>query len=154
MFQGRITLTSHGIELEDGIEIHQLDACDAVNLLSRDDILQVIIHCIECDGVAIGTGIPENSTVVANHHKVHSPGVNTDGCDFQTTLSHFFQTTDHLEVQGVDIPIEMTTLFDEVIGETGYFLQLELSFVDTSYYGSATCSTQVDSEEIFFLIHH
>ena len=56
-------------------------------------------------------------------------------------------------LQCVDVPIEMAALFNEVIGETGYFLQMKLSFVNAADDGSATRSTQVDSEEIFFLIH-
>jgi hypothetical protein len=47
----------------------------------------------------------------------------------------------------------MSSLFDEVIGETGHLFQTELSVFDVPDNGSSTGGTQIDGEEIIFLIH-
>ena len=87
-------------------------------------MLQIVVHGVECNRIAVGTWISEDGIVIANHHKIHPPGVDANRGDFKPPLSHLFQTTDDLEIQGIDVPIEMAALFNEVIGEAGYFVQM------------------------------
>ena len=78
ILQGTIALLLHGIELEKGIEVHQLNTSDAVHLLLGDDLLEVSRHCFEGDGIAIGSRVAENGIVFADENEVHTPRVDTD----------------------------------------------------------------------------
>ena len=58
MAEGGIVLLTHGIELEDGVEVHELDAGDIVNLAARDDVLEIIVHGGKCNRIAIRARVP------------------------------------------------------------------------------------------------
>ena len=53
----------------------------------------------------------------------------------------------------MDIPVEMATLFNEVVGETGHLLQTERSVLDMPDDGSSTGGSQIHGEEIGLFIH-
>ena len=57
VLQRRVLLAAHGVELEDAVEIHQLDACHVIDLPLRHHMFQVVVHGIEGDGIAVGAGI-------------------------------------------------------------------------------------------------
>ena len=57
MLQGGIAFLSHGIELEDAVEVHQLDTCDVIDLPARDDMLQIVVHRLKSNRIAIGARV-------------------------------------------------------------------------------------------------
>ena len=154
MLQGRVLLTLHGIELEDAVEVQELDASHLVHLFLGEYVLQIVVHGLEGDGVAIGPGVSQYGAVVTYADEVHAPGVNADGGDFHSTLGHVLQSPYDLEVEGMDVPVVMTALHDEVVGEASHFLQFYATIIYVSDNSSSACSPEVYCKEIFLLLFH
>ena len=153
MLQGRVTLAFHGVELEDRVEVHELNTGHVIHLFLRDDMLQVVVHRIKGDGISVGTRVAQDSSVLANAHEVNAPGVDTDTGDLQSATCHFLQSTNNLEVERIDVPIVMTSLFDEVIGKTRHFFQFKTIVFNVADDGATTRCAKIDSKEILFLLH-
>ena len=73
----------HCKELEDGVEIHELNAGDVVELLLASYVSQVVVHGREGVWVTVSPRISDYLPVFPNEYKVHSPGVDTYAGDFQ-----------------------------------------------------------------------
>ena len=58
MAEGGIILLTHGVELEDGVEVHELDAGGIVDIAARDDVLEIIVHGGKCNRIAIRARVP------------------------------------------------------------------------------------------------
>jgi len=127
--------------LEDGVEVQELDTRHVIHLFLRDHVLQIVVHRIECDRIAIGARVPQDGTVITDEDEVNTPGVNTDTGDLQPPAGHLLQALDDFEIKCVDLPVEMSTLFYKVIGEARHLLQVKLTVVDTANDSSATCGT-------------
>ena len=77
--------------------------------------------------VAVCHRVSEDGTILAHIYEVASPGIDTDALDGDATLSHELQALDDFEVEGIDVPIEVTACFDEVVIEASQFFQVEFS---------------------------
>ena len=66
------------VKLEEGIEIHELDACTLVNLISRHLCKEFLLSSC-CVLVAVAVRHSEKLSVLAEKGKVASPGVDADG---------------------------------------------------------------------------
>ena len=153
MLQRAVILLAHGVELEQRVKEHKLYACYIIHLFLSNNILQIIVHRLEGDGVAVGTRITQDGVILAYHHKVDTPGIDTDAHDIQSAACHLFQALDNLEIQGVDIPVVMTALHNQVIGKAGHLFQFEFVIVDTADDGSTAGSTKVYRKKVFLIIH-
>ena len=141
MTERAVVLLPHGIELIEGVEVQELDACYLIDILLRRNLFQIIVHRLKGDRIAIGTRIAEYRLVVANKHEVNAPGVDTDTGNLNIPAGHFLQPLDDLKIEGIDIPIVVTALNDEVVGETGHLLQFKLTVMDLADNGPATRGT-------------
>ncbi len=134
-------LLLHGIELEDGVEVHKLYASDVIDLLLRDDMLQIVVHRLEGDGVTVGTRIAEYGVILADKHEVNSPGINTDTGNLQSATSHLFQALDDFKIECIDIPVIVSTLNNQVIGEAGHLFEFEGIIFNSADDGSTAGGT-------------
>ena len=114
---------------------------------------QVFFHRSKGMRIAIGHGIAQNGIVVANEYKVDAPCVNTDRGKVDASFTHNLQTLNHLQIEGIDVPIEMSTRLYQVIGKAGQLLLFQFATHQGSQNGSSTGSTQVDSKIVFLVLH-
>ena len=98
MLECRVLFAPHGIELEDAVEVHQLNAGDVVDLALADDVLQVVVHGVEGDGVAIGARVAQDGAVGSDADEVDAPRVDADRGDRQSAAASLLQSADDLEV--------------------------------------------------------
>ena len=153
MIKCAVILLPHSIELEDGVEVHQLDTSDIIYIFLRDDVLQIVVHRLKGDRITIGSRIPEDGVVFTDKHEVNTPGINTYRGNLQSTTGYFLQSLDDFKIEGEDIPVIVSSLYDEVIGEAGHLLEFKLITVDTADNRSAARGTQVYGKEIFIITH-
>ena len=149
MLKCRIAVALHGIQLEQRVEVHKLDACSLIDIPLRHLLLEIGLHGTKGMGVAIGQRVAQQRTVCSHTDKIHSPGVYTNAGNFQSTLGHSLEAFDDFKIKGIDIPVEMSSCFDEIVWETCDFLQIDLSLRDCSNNCSSTCRSQIDCEEAF-----
>ena len=86
------------MQLKQRVEVHELYTRDAIHLLTVQHMIEIIVHCLEGMGVAIGKWIAKQPTITADAHEVYTPRVDADTFDIDTTLSHQLQATDHFVV--------------------------------------------------------
>ena len=88
------------------------------------------------------------------------PGVDADGDNLQSAPGYLAQSAYDFEIEGMDVPVVMTALLNEVIGEAGHLLKgnsrvlsVESCIVDAANDGTSAGGAQVDGEKIFLLFH-
>ena len=153
ILQSHVSRLSHGVYLEERVEVHELDSGLLVYLFLADFLVEVFLHHAEGMRVAVGERIAEDIPVFVHIYEVTSPGIDTDAFDMDAALRHEFQSGDNLIEEGEDVPIEVIAGLDESVVEAGEFFQFELALSQTSQDGSATGSTQVYGKEVFLLFH-
>ena len=102
--------------------------------------------------VAVGKWVAQYGSVFTDAHKVYTPCVDTDGTNLDATLCHSLQSLDDFIVEGIDVPIEMTTGFDEVVVETGNLFQFKLAVVERTEDGTTAGGAQVHGEIILGVV--
>ena len=153
MLQSAVARLLHGIELEQRVEVHKLDARNIVNGLAVEHMGQVVIHRGKGMRVAISHRITQDGVVFTNEDKVHSPGVNTDRGDVKSTLAHHLQSLDHLQIKGIDIPVEVTACLYQVVGKARQLLLLQSSVHQCTQDGASAGGTQVNGKVVFLVLH-
>ena len=98
LLEGYIAFTTHSMQLEQRVEVHELYAGDAIHLLAVQDMIEIIVNRLEGVRIAIGKRIAKQASVTADAHEVYTPSVNADTLDFDATLGHQPQPTDHFIV--------------------------------------------------------
>ena len=116
-------------------------------------MVQVFFHRPKGVRVAIGHGVAQDGIVVANKNEINAPGVNTDRGKVDASFAHNLQSLNHLQIEGIDVPIEMAARLYQVIGKAGQFLLFQFAIHQCSQNGSSTGSTQVDSKIVFLVLH-
>ena len=103
--------------------------------------------------VAISQWIAQHGSVGSNTEKIAAPSINSyaGNCDF--TLCRNLQPIDYLGVESIYVPIHMPSRLDEIIVETSEFFLLYLAFRNRPNNGASTGGTEIDSKEIFFIVH-
>ena len=127
ILQSHIASLAHSVYLEEGVEVHELDARLFIYLFLADLLVEVFLHHAHCMWVSIGERVAENGSVLAHIYKVASPGVDSDALDVDASLSHEFQALDDFQIERIDVPIEVIARLDEMVVETCQFFQIELS---------------------------
>ena len=135
-----------GIELEQRVEVHELNTRLLIYLLFRHQF-EIFIHGPLGMRVAVAVGISQYAPVLAYHHDVHAPGVDTDARQLDTFACHGTQPAYDLVVQGIDVPEEMSSRLNDLVGETCQFSLAKLAVLYGTQYGSSACGTQVHSQE-------
>ena len=153
MLHSRIASLPHGVQLEQRVKVHKLDARDVVDFLSLNDVTQIVVHRLEGMRVSIGHRIAQNSTVIANKHEVDAPRVDANRGNGQSPAGNLLQTANHLEIQGIDVPIKVSARFYQIVWETGNLFLFQPSVGHAANNGSSTGSPQVDGKEIRFVFH-
>ena len=125
-----------------------------VNLLFVHAFLEILVHCLECEWVAIGDRIAQYGIVFSYAHEINTPGVNTDAYDRQLSFCHQLQSFDDFVVQGEDVPIEMSSCLDEAVLESGQFFKLYFTFGQCSDDCPSACGSQVHGKEISVIFHY
>ena len=153
MCQSTVAISPHGIELEEGVEVHQLNTGNVVYRFLVDAPLEILLHHPHRVGVAVGQGVAQYRLVLAHANEVYPPGVDTDRGNIHMPLGNDFQTLYHLVIQGKDIPIEMSSRFDKHIIEARQLLQRTRVVRQTAKNGPPTSSAKVHSKEKSFFVH-
>ncbi len=119
-FQSRAVVLAQGGQLEERVEVHELDAGNVVHLF-LGDVGEVFFHGAHGVRVAVAIWIAEQTAIFTNKYKVYPPGVDTDGLDGDAFFGYYFQTFDDFIVECINIPIEMSSGFNDMIGKAGEF---------------------------------
>ena len=125
ILQSHIASLAHSVYLEEGVEVHELDARLLIYLFLADLLVEVFLHHAHCVWVAIGERVAEDGSVLAYIYEVASPGVDTDALDMDASLSHEFQALDDFQIERIDVPIEVIACLDKMVVETCQFFQIE-----------------------------
>ena len=128
------------MQLEDTIEVQKLYASNVIHLIPRLYVIEIVLHSLEGMRVAICYRLADR-IVCSNAYKVHTPCVDTNRGNGDIVVLSLFQTLNDFKVQGIDVPIVMPVDFNEVIRETGKFLQLYLTIVYTANNRTSAGST-------------
>ncbi len=149
LLEGTVPVAPHLIELEEGIEIHKLDARLLIDRLLRHGLLEVGFHGVDGVGVAIGQRIAQQLTVLAYADEVAAPGVDADAMDGNLAVGGQFQTLDNLMVEGIEVPIYVTRGLDEGVVEAGELFKGKLSVCQRADNRAATGGPEIYCEEVF-----
>ena len=122
--EGAVLLLTEGIHLEDGVEVHQLQAVYLIQVALRLFVLEIVVHCGECAWVAVGHWCAEQFVVVAHEHEVYSPRVDAHALYLDTSACHLGQCAQYLAVEREDIPVGVMGGGDESVGEASYLFGL------------------------------
>ena len=153
MLHSHITGLLHSIELEQRVKVHKLNTRNVIDRFTVQHLIQILFNGSKGMRIAVSHGITQNSSVFTDKHKVHTPCVDTYCCNIQTAVGHFLQTTYHLEIQGIDVPVEMATCLYQIVGKTGNLLLFQTSVNDTADDGATTRGTQVNGKEVLLIFH-
>ena len=154
LFQGRVTVLPHGIQLKQRVEVHQLDAGDVIHLLATDDLLQILLHSPEGMRVTVCHRIAQQRTILRHEDEIDAPRINADRRDGYLSACHLLQTAYHLKIEGIDIPIEMTACLYQIIREARQLLLFQFSVAQHTQDGSSAGSSQIDGKIVFLLVCH
>ncbi len=91
--------------------------------------------------VAIGHRIAQDSVVFTDEDKIHTPRVNTDRVNLQSTSANHLKSLDHLQIQGVDVPVEVPSRLYQVVGKSGQLFLLQLAVSQCAQDGASTGGT-------------
>ena len=151
MLQGAVACLPHGIELEQGVEVHELYAGDVVDLLSGHDLAEVFLHAAHSVRVAIGQRVAQQGAVLTDTDKVDAPGVDADARDVELPGGCQLQAANDFVVYGVDVPIVVSACLDKVVVEAGEFLLFQFAVLDGAQDCPSACRSQVCCEKV--LLH-
>ncbi len=146
MAQRRESLPLLGIQLENGVEIHDLDACGGIQLLPRNGFVHLFRDAVGV-GVAVGTGISEQGTVIGHETEIHAPGIDADGIRPDTFLLQPVQTLDEMLVDGQDVPVVLSAQADNAAGETLHFFHLKAAGLESGQHSAPAGGAAVKSKE-------
>ena len=107
-------------KLEEGIEIHELNA----RLLIHHFLwhkFEVFLHRPFRMRVTIAIWIAEDATILAYNHEVAAPSVDTNRSHLNAFVCHHLQATNHLVVECINVPKEMTSRLNNVVGKSSQF---------------------------------
>ena len=135
------------MQLEERIEVHELDACEAVHFVAALHVVEIVVDGLESMRVAIGERIAHDGAIATNAHEVNSPRVDADALDVDSPMCGQFQSADNLVIEGEDVPIEVATHLNQRITEPRQFLHVQLSVCQCANDGSATRGSQVNGKE-------
>ena len=113
-----------GIQLEDGVEIHDLYACGAVQFLTRDAFEQLFRNAVGIR-VAVCARAAQQGTVVGHESEIHAPGVDTYGINPHAFAAKLPEALAEVVIYGEDVPIILAAEFDYAAGKTVHFLHRE-----------------------------
>jgi hypothetical protein len=149
--QLRRTVALHGVELVERIELHDLDARRAVDLLPGQHLGEILLGGAVGVRVAVGVGESQQRAVLADEGEIDAPGVDADRGDFDPFAGGGAQSLAKVFVERKDIPVIMSAQRQDGIRETGQFLEDELSVPERAENGAAAGGPQVEGDEVFGL---
>ena len=139
-------MLAHGCQLEQGIEVHKLNARTVVDLLLGNH-LEELFHDSLGVWITVRVRIAKYVPILTHAHKVHAPSIDADALYLYTLFCHLTQCANNLCIQCIDIPIEMSTQLGDAVRETSQLSLNQLPVLHTSQDGTATGSSQIHCQE-------
>ena len=152
-FQCRVALASHGVELEERIEVHQFDARDVVERFGAENALEIVVFGLERVRVAIGQRIAQQCAVGADAGEVHAPRVDADALDVEAAPGRKLQAVEDFAVERENVPIDVSSRLNEMVVEARQLLHVHHSVGKRPDDGSPARGTEVDGEEVLLISH-
>ena len=150
--QGLVSGLLLRIELEDGVEVHDLDASDAVEFIARDDAEHLFGDALGV-GVTVGPGPLEQLAVGSDGTEIDAPGVYTDGFDLVAKLGCALQAGLQVAEKLVGVPVETPALFLGPVGEAMDLFHREFTVLETAHDGASAGGAKVESEKFVICVH-
>ena len=141
----------HGVELVERIEVHDLDARVAVNLLFGKHFREVLLGSAGGVRVAVGVGESEQRAVLADEGEVDAPCVDADRGDLDPFAGGGAQALAQMFVEREDVPVIMIAQRQDGIREACQFLEDELSVPERAEDGASAGGPQIEGDEVFGL---
>ena len=141
-----------GVQLEDCVEIHDLDAGRAIEFFPRDDLEDL---CGDAGRIRIAVSArqAQQRTVRCHAAEVNPPGVDADGIQPDTLSAQLPEASHQMLIKGIDVPVETSPDFKRLVGEAVDFLQGKGSIFKNSQYAAAGSGPEVESQECAFSCH-
>ena len=103
--------------------------------------------------VAVCQWVAQQCPVFAHAYKVHTPSVNTDRGDGDVALCHEFQAFDYFKIKGIDVPIEVSARFYQVVVKTSQLFQFDTVVDQCADNGASAGGTQINGKKMLFVFH-
>ena len=145
--QGGVSVPVHGVQLEEGVKVHELDSRPLIHLV-LGYLPEIVVHYALGMWVAVGIRVTQEPSVLAHADYVHSPGIYAYAGDMLSLVGHLLQSAHYFVVQGIDVPIEMSTCLYDTVREPGQFTLHQPTFMDAAQYGASTGGSQVYGKEV------
>ena len=95
----------------------------------------------------------EDVSVISYKNEIYAPCVDADTCYFDAAFRYSLQPFDNLVIQGINVPVELSSVLNDVVREACDFLKFHCSVNDVADDGSAACSAQIHRKKILGLFH-
>ena len=145
----RAAVAAQGVELEDRIEVHNLDARLLVESLAGHT-LEKYIGCSDGVGIAVAVGQAKQRSILAEKGEIDAPSVNADRLDLNAALGNKAQALNDGGVDSGQIPMEVALHLDDGVGTAMDLLHRDLTVVDRGQNHAAAGGAQVDGCEVKF----
>ena len=152
ILERRKTFLRLGIELEDGVEIHDLDAGGPVEFLTRNGLEHLFRNAFGVR-VTVGAGVTQQGAVFGHEAEIHAPGVYADGLRDNPLPAQIGQAVAEMLVYSQHVPIIFAAQLDDAAGEAVHFLHVEGSARKSGQDRTAGSGAAVESQETMLSAH-
>src|ERR1700730_5736342 len=131
------------VKLEKGINRHELDTCAPVERFAgnaREDLLHHAIRAV----VTVLVWVARHQALAIQKPVIDSPAINADAVERSRQLASFAQTNQRLAPQFGHIPEAVSVQQQWPVGETMYFLQIELLPIKARQHDAPALRAQID----------
>ncbi len=101
--------------------------------------------------VAVAQWTSEQGTVAAKEGEVAAPGVDADALDADAALGGHLQSLDNLVVEGIEVPVEVSSHGNERVVEPGELLHAHMPVIERPDNRAPRRGAEVYGEIVFHL---
>ena len=150
--EGGIVRFLLGIELEDRVEIHDLDARGGVQVLPRNRIEDLLRNAGRVR-VPVGAGQAQQGAVGRDTAEIDAPGIDADGIRPDSLPAQLPEAGQQLPVQGIHVPIDPSADRKCLVRKPIDFFHGKSAAFERTQYGASGSGAAVESQESMSLRH-
>lgn len=141
-------LLAHGEELEEGVDLHELNA-GGVEDFFAGDFGKGAFHRAACAGVAVHGGVGEDFAAGGEESEIDAPGIDTDAGEGAAEVgAGVGKAGFEFLPLGEEVPLEAAEHFAARVGESVGFGEGEFSGIEGGEDGAAAFGSEIKGEEM------
>ena len=150
--QGGVVVQSLCVQLEDGVEVHYLDAGAGVEPFPGNFCEEFFRDAVGIR-VPVAAGEPQKRAVPPYAAEVHTPGVYADGVEAYPLAVQLSDAFDKVAVHGVYVPVETAVAAQHFGREAVHLLHRETSVGERRQHPAARRRTAVKCQKAVAVFH-